>query len=86
MKFKLTDKSINSIDIMIINMFFLFSTKPITPIVNNTVIKNKIKFMFTKTIRIKFIRKISKSSLFHQTTLVFNGNLAPPVRKAALAE
>ena len=86
MKFKLTDKSINSIDIIMINMFFLFSTKPITPIVNNTAIKDKIKFMFTKTIRMKFIRKIRNFLIFYQTTLVFNGNLAPPVRKAALAE
>ena len=62
---------------MIINIFFLFSTKPTTPIVNSTAMKDKMKFMFTKTIQMKFLRKLKK--LFYQIILVFKGSLAPPV-------
>ena len=40
-KFRLTDKSINSIDIIIIKIFFRFNTNPKAPIANNVVFTNK---------------------------------------------
>ena len=37
-KFKFTDSSIISIDIMVINMFFLFKTRPKRPMKNKIVV------------------------------------------------
>ena len=45
-KFKFTANNINSIDIIITNIFLLFRTKPMTPITNNAAIKHNMKFKF----------------------------------------
>lgn len=45
-KFKLTDKSKSSIDIITINMFLRFSTIPSNPIKNKAEVKFKKKLMF----------------------------------------
>ena len=42
---KLTAKSINSIDIIVTKMFFLFNTNPIIPVKNKVVVIVKIAFI-----------------------------------------